>query len=236
MSKFLRLLRALVLLLLLAGCAIAARGWLAEHPQHNPSVPLDLRDERGWATAAKLRAIADDIPACRAVLTRSEVNFTALPPATQGECSRPDRLTLDDAPLRPDDPQITCPVAAGLTLWIEHDVQRLARSILGYEVVAIEQMGTYNCRRMYGAQEGRWSEHATGNAIDIGGFVLTDGRRIRVISDWDGESEEAQFLRAVRDAACNSFSTVLSPDYNTAHADHFHFDQTDRIGGFGVCR
>lgn len=231
-----RWIAALAIIAALGAGGLVGRGWLAEHPQHNPWAPLDLRDKRGWATANKLRAIAHDIPACRAVLTRSEVDFTPLPPAEEGECSRPDRLTLEDAPLRPDDPQITCPVAAGLTLWIEQDVQRLARDILGSEVAAIEQMGTYNCRRMYGAQEGRWSEHATGNAIDIGGFVLEDGRQIRVISGWDGKADEARFLRAVRDAACESFSTVLSPDYNAAHADHFHFDQADRIGGLHACR
>jgi hypothetical protein len=87
---------------------------------------------------------------------------------------------------------------------------------------------------MYGASEGRWSEHATGNAIDIAGFVLEDGRRISVLGDWDGEDAEARFLRAVRDGACKSFATVLSPDYNAAHADHFHLDQDGRWSG--VCR
>lgn len=228
--------RMAVLLLLLAGCAIAARGWLVDNPQHNPWAPLNLRDERGWATAMKLNAIADDIPACRAVLTSSAVGFTELPATSEGECGRPDRLILDDAALRPDGAQITCPMAAGLTIWIEQDVIKLARGILGSEVAAIEHLGTYSCRRMYGASQGRWSEHATGNAIDIAGFILADGRKIRVVSDWDGDDEKAQFLRAVRDAACESFSTVLSPDYNAAHADHFHFDQSLRAGGFGACR
>ena len=38
-----------------------------------------------------------------------------------------------------------------------------------------------------------------------------------------------------RDAACEVFGTVLSPDYNAAHADHFHLDQEVRGWG-GVCR
>jgi hypothetical protein len=39
----------------------------------------------------------------------------------------------------------------------------------------------------------------------------------------------------VRDKACDAFGTVLSPDYNAAHADHFHLDQADR--GYGAfCR
>ena len=41
-------------------------------------------------------------------------------------------------------------------------------------------------------------------------------------------------LRRVRDGACRGFSTVLSPEYNAAHRDHFHFDMAGRWGG--VCR
>ncbi len=236
LQRTLRLIGALAIVLALAAGTLAGREWLEDHPQHNPWAPLDLRHERGWATQGKIDALIGDTAACRTVLTQSEVSFTALEPVGEGACSRPDRMTLDDAGLQPQGAQITCPVAIGLSLWVEQDVQRLAREILGSEVTAIEHMGTYNCRRMYGASNGSWSEHATGNAIDIGGFRLADGRRIRLLSDWDGDHPEAQFLRAIRDAACDSFATVLSPDYNTAHADHFHLDQAQRMGGFAACR
>jgi hypothetical protein len=43
---------------------------------------------------------------------------------------------------------------------------------------------------------------------------------------------EARFLRAVRDGACRYFDAVLGPEYNRAHADHFHFDR----GAARVCR
>jgi hypothetical protein len=87
---------------------------------------------------------------------------------------------------------------------------------------------------MYRDADAPWSEHATGNAIDIAAFVLEDGRRISVLGDWEAEGEKARFLKAVRDDACDIFATVLSPDYNAAHADHFHFDQGGRW--FGACR
>jgi len=234
--KTVRLIAALAVLAGLGAATLAARDWLDAHPQHNPWAPLDLRHERGWATQGKLDALAGDIQGCRAVLTRSLVAFTSLEPAGEGECSRPDRLTLDDVGLEPDGAQITCPLAAGLKLWIDQDVQRLADEILGTQVIAIDHLGTYSCRRMYGSATGNWSEHATGNAIDIGGFTLADGRNIRLISDWNGDDEKARFLRAVRDAACANFATVLSPDYNAAHADHFHFDQARRMGGFNACQ
>ena len=46
--------------------------------------------------------------------------------------------------------------------------------------------------------------------------------------DWPAGGPKAAFLRDVRDGACGLFATVLSPDYNAAHADHLHFDQAAR--------
>lgn len=157
--------------------------------------------------------------------------FTALPPAGEGECARPDRTRLGDYPLSPDTPPVTCPVAIALELWRRDSVAPAAREILGSEIARIEHLGAYSCRRIYGRGEGNWSEHATGNAIDIAGFVLEDGRRISVLRDWAGEGPEAAFLREVRSGACEAFATVLSPDYNAAHADHFHLDQDSRWAG-----
>jgi hypothetical protein len=82
------------------------------------------------------------------------------------------------------------------------------------------------------ATAGRRSQHATANAIDIAGFVLRDGREVRLAQDWTGTGFEAAFLRAVRDGACRWFRGVLGPDYNAAHHDHFHFD----MGPWRVCR
>ncbi|HEY9549063.1 MAG TPA: extensin family protein [Kiloniellaceae bacterium] len=50
--------------------------------------------------------------------------------------------------------------------------------------------------------------------------------------DWDSGGVEAAFLAQVHDAACRRFGTVLGPDYNAVHADHFHL----QMGGFGICR
>ncbi len=208
--------------------------WLLAHPQHNPWAPLDLRDPPGWATRAKLGMLRDDVAECRAVLARSEVAFTALPATGEGACARADRTRLGDYPLAPDTPAVTCPVAAALDIWRRNSVIPASRKILGSEVVRIEHLGAYSCRRMYGGADGPWSEHATANAIDIAGFVLKDGRRISVLKDWKESGAKAEFLRAVRSGACDSFATVLSPDYNAAHADHFHLDQDARWSG--VCR
>ena len=39
---------------------------------------------------------------------------------------------------------------------------------------------------------------------------------------------ERAFLHAVHDGACAQFTTVLSPDYDANHRDHFHLDLARR--------
>ncbi|MCX7283087.1 MAG: extensin family protein [Novosphingobium sp.] len=235
------IIRSIVGFALAASVAVAGYVWLKDHPEHDPWAALVLTDPPGWATRAKLQALRGDRAECRAFLERSLIMAEALPPAGEGQCRRDDRQVLGalahgDVALAPRGAQATCAVDAGLALWLEHGVQPAAERILGTQVARIEHMGTSNCRRIGGGAAGNWSEHATGNAIDIGAFVLKDGRRIAVRNGWTSGDDGAAFLRAVRDSACDSFTTVLSPDYNAAHADHLHLDQAQRAGGWAACR
>jgi hypothetical protein len=43
-------------------------------------------------------------------------------------------------------------------------------------------------------------------------------------------SGKAAFLRAIHKAACGIFSTVLGPEANRAHKNHFHLDMAPRTG------
>ena len=69
--------------------------------------------------------------------------------------------------------------------------------------------------------------HVIDNVIDH-----RNERAISVLKDWPKDNQDARFLRQVRDAACDVFSVVLSPDYNAAHRNHFHLD----VGPWWVCR
>jgi hypothetical protein len=124
-----------------------------------------------------------------------------------------------------------CGLVAAL-YWYEQRLGVLAREHLGQEIARIEHYGTFACRNVYNRAEARRSAHATGSAIDISGFRLKDGSVISILRDWGGDTPRARFLRAARDEACRFFGAVLSPDYNRAHANHFHLE----IGGFGMCR
>ena len=149
--------RVLAILILLA-LFVGGRAWLAENPGSNPWAPLDLRDEPGWATRSKIAALRDDPAQCHAVLERSEVAFTALEPLGEAPCLRANRTRLDDFPYAGERPDTTCATAAALEIWRRDAVQPASRDIFGQEVAQIEHFGSFSCRRMYGRDEGPWSE------------------------------------------------------------------------------
>jgi len=240
-----KIVRFLVVIALIAAALLFGRAWLRDHPEYDPRAPLTLDQPDTWVTAHKFAALRDDRAVCRALLRRSGITVTALPPLGAAQCRRDDRKVLAspahfDVALRPVGAQATCAVDAGLARWLHRDVQPAAEAMFGERIVRVEHLGTANCRRIGGGDNGSWSEHATGNAIDIAAFVLAGGRRISVLDDWDRENSDttakADFLRLVRNRACASFSTVLSPDYNAAHADHLHLDQAHRSAGWSACR
>ena len=227
------------ILVVIAGLCVLGVYWLKQHPEHNPWAPLRLNQPVGWATQGKLVALGRDDAACFGMLDRAAIRYERRPSKGQNQCFAdnlarlsppgPQRITYAPVP-----PEPSCAVNVTMLLWERNAVQTAAQRHLGQRVVRIDHMGTYNCRTI--ANSRTQSEHATGNAIDISAFILADGRRVTVLDHWDAPDGRSAFLRAVRDQSCDLFATVLSPDYNAAHANHFHFDQADRTGGWSVCR
>ena len=117
---------------------------------------------------------------------------------------------------------LSCPMALRLDEFEINVVQMAAQRYFNQRVVRIRQIGSYSCRNI--AHTHRLSEHASGRAIDIAGFVLADGMAITVKSDWAGHSPRAQFLHDVARGACRLFSVVLTPDTNADHHNHLHLD------------
>ena len=237
------LVRSGILLVIIAGLTLTGYVFVRDRPQDVPWTELDLSQPIGAFTGRKLAALNGDFPQCRALLDRAGVDYSVRPPRGEGQCVEENGLIPKPGGAtairyNPASVAPSCPVVTGLALWEWQVVQPAARQYLGSGVKSIGHFGAYSCRRMYGASEGQWSEHATGNAIDIAGFTLEDGRTVSVLADWnEGSADEQAFLRAVRDGACDLFATVLSPDYNAAHANHFHLDQADRGEmGWRACR
>lgn len=238
MRPVLRLLAAAVATaLLLAGCA---RG-LAERPV--PTAPtrsqaplvgalVDLPID-GGTRAAVIRESAE-LQQCMAQLTAARVTFRPVPDRSHsvscglraGGALGPDMGTV--ARMAPGDIEMTCRTALALSIWRRQSLEPAAREILGSEVIQIDHMGAYACRNVNnGGVSNRVSAHAQAAALDLSGVRLRDGRRVTVAANWSGDRPEARFLRRIRDDACRIFGTVLSPDYNAAHADHLHLEATE---------
>lgn len=111
-------------------------------------------------------------------------------------------------------------------------------------VVAVQHFGTYSCRTMNtGSPNDSLSMHALGVAIDFAAFKTGDGTIYTVLGDFEGDlaynasscrfpytpqTAKGQWLLDVVYGWCDAqvFNYILTPNYNTLHADHFHCDLT----------
>src|SRR3546814_19231136 len=84
--------------------------------------------------------------------------------------------------MRPAGAAPGCAVTAAMVLWDRDVVQPLAERYFGQKVVEVENLGSYNCRKIAGREA--QSEPSTANAIDISAFILADGKIGRA---WSGE-------------------------------------------------
>jgi hypothetical protein len=196
-------------------------------------LPPDLNRPPGAFAHLQLNSLSTDGDACRAVLGRAPLKFTPLTDRMTGKgCGFTDVVRADTSPIA-FNPRVTatCSMTAAL-VWYQQQLDEIAARDLGTRIVRIDQLGTYACRNINSALEGRRSEHATANAIDIAAFHLADGRVITISRDYGKPTPEGKFLDDAHDAACGLFNIVLGPHYNRLHANHFHLD----MGGFRFCR
>lgn len=255
---------------------------------------------------------------CMHMLSGEPADVEWLEPIRKGECGLPapvrlksvgsDRKVVFDPPV-----DVNCRLVAALGKWVKGTLQPQARDRLKSPVVRIVGASGYACRNVYNRPNGRLSQHAFANAIDIGGFDLADGRTVAILKGWgltardikaqakaaadakakaeadakakaarsagavaqtktDKQGKEAalaskaalpksltvqikaalpglpgtivaaapkptsesQFLRAIHDGACHEFGTVLGPEANDPHRNHFHLDLIPRQG-HGYC-
>lgn len=223
----------LALLTLLSGCIFGGGGGGGDDSRRAP-----IRERRSGPTTLRGQT-PRDTQQCYADLSRANVRFSPLPDRDHGGgCVVLGAVQLLDFGTPVNGLRaIRCPTARAFVGWVQFGVRPAARQLLGSEVVRIESYGTYVCRGIVGGgatAAGRVSQHGLANAVDIGAFVLADGRRIDIERAWNGgDSASRDFLRVVHRSACKRFKTVLGPEYNAAHRNHFHFDMGGR-GGF--CR
>jgi len=224
-------------LLLALVIAIGAPLWLGAVPaRYLPFPAIDLTNPPALLLDFRLASLRRDPQTCAGILKPPVVVASPIPdkPLSDGcgwENAVRVRQTAGTA-LGAD--RITCEAAVALALWLAHEVQPLAMAQFGQRVVGVTSMGTYSCRNIVGNayRPDRRSEHATANAVDIGGFTLGDGRHISVRRHWRQSGAESESLKKAHARACRYFRVALSPEFNAAHHDHLHLDR----GRLWTCR
>ena len=123
---------------------------------------------------------------------------------------------------------MTCETAQALNTWVDEGLQPAFRR--RNQVVTLRVAAHYACRTRNNRPGARISEHGRGRAIDISGFTLASGELITVAQGWTAKAF-AKRLRKAWSAACGPFGTVLGPEADRYHRDHFHFDTAEYRSG-----
>lgn len=159
-----------------------------------------------------------------------------------GQCGVPHPFEMSAAAggqvaLRPT-AVLRCPMIPAVERWVQEVISPAARRHFGIPVVELKVAASYGCRPLNNVRGARLSEHGFANALDVSAFQLADGRWISVKAGWWGDPRERAFLRHVQQGACNLFTTVLGPNYDANHRDHFHMDLAwhGRDGSTRICK
>lgn len=120
---------------------------------------------------------------------------------------------------------VDCSIAKALDRWVEE----VAQPAFNGNLVEMRVAAHYSCRSRNNIKGAKISEHGKGRAIDIAGFVLSNGKVLTVAQNYN------KLLRRIYKAGCGYFMTTLGPGSDGYHEDHFHFDASARKGG-AYCR
>lgn len=217
---------------------LAAGWWGLQQlpPQYNPFAPLTLDEPPTALTRYKLRELANQPQACAALLEKARerglISWRAQADTT-GTCPLKNVVRVERfGGVRLSSSFLaSCPLAVRSAMFLYHGAPQVQR-IQGSALVQIDHVGSYACRNIYHRPQGRLSEHATADAWDISGFSFANGQRITVEKGWRTPGKPSQAVKALFQASCAFYGNALGPEYNAAHASHFHLG----VRGFGLCR
>ncbi|MFC6639200.1 extensin family protein [Sulfitobacter sediminilitoris] len=126
-----------------------------------------------------------------------------------------------------------CTTASALKSWME-SAAKPAMAKKGGGLRTVRVAAHYACRTRNNEKGAKLSEHGKGRAIDISAFKLADGTEVSVLTGWNAQ-RFSDAMRRMHKGACGPFGTVLGPNANRFHKDHFHFD-TARYRSGSFCR
>jgi hypothetical protein len=229
------------MLVLAAACGLAA-AQSVPLPRPRPfsaAVGIPTPPAKPAATAVAPTAKTEPPPsACRIRLTVELAVAPSLPPIEgPGECGAPDLVRLEAIVLA-DLSRVTvnppatlrCTMAEAVVNFVRAEAAMLAVD-LGAPLRALANYDSYDCRGRNRVAGARTSEHGKGNALDLRGLTLGNGRFV--------ELTDPQVARAFREkfraSMCARFTTVLGPGSDGYHENHIHMDLAERRSGWRTC-
>jgi len=160
--------------------------------------------------------------------------MSAIPGRLKGcGVSNPVKVTSIDGVTLSMPSTMNCSTAKALKRWINRSAKP-AVGRLGGGVKSLKVVAHYACRTRNNQPGEKISEHGRGNAIDIAAIKLNNGVSLTVLKGWR-DRVQGPILKKMHRGACGPFGTVLGPDANRYHQDHFHFDVAQHRGG-SYCR
>ena len=227
---FLRALRRVVFAIVLFGVS----GFVLGSYYFDYLFPFDLDREPHFLTRFHLASLQGEPDRCFAALDRAKIEYSRVPPLEREEgCGYADAVRITRAGVSySDGVTLRCPAMLALLLWERHALIPASQTHLERKPLSVRHLGTYACRPIMGRKGRALSQHAFANAIDVATVTLEGGETVSVLRDWGDADAKGEFLRTLRAGACRIFNATLSPDYNAAHNNHFHFD----LGRRRVCR
>lgn len=125
---------------------------------------------------------------------------------------------------------INCKTAGALKEWLNDQAEPIMATRGGID--SLKVAASYSCRTRNHKKGAKLSEHSYGNAIDIAAIRAKDGSEITLEEGWNKRKDGA-LLRLLHTSACGIFGTVLGPEADALHHDHFHFDVASyRMGSY----
>ena len=188
-----------------------AQHWLAPWLPMAPLVEdtsVPKAPEAAW-TDQEIKAA---LMQCIQALAPIAADAAPLDPIREGGCGAPAPVLLKsigsvdkvsfDPPLALD-----CAMVVALDRWLRDSVQPAAREALSSSVSKIVG-SSYACRNVYNRADGRLSQHAFANAIDVPTFVLADGRKVDLTHGWGPTQRDLAAAKAKKTAPVTTGSVA----------------------------
>ena len=192
----------------------------AEQPKPNPVIDQACLDRLANALIT-FEAVTLPLPANLACAIETPVRLKAVMSSNgRGQILLPDR------------PTVSCHFGERFGHWLRDLVAPLIFGELAVELKSVHTGPGYECRNRNRAEDGKISAHASGLAIDVGSFELSNGRTLAIAPKGDEHMRARSMQSALQHVAGSQRCSGRGPMRRTLITCMSTFCSTDRAIAF----